>query len=150
MSHSRLTRLLATAAVGATVLSIAVSSASATGHPPIAFGPVGGRAAVNPGETFFKATAYNVSFAAGQTMTWSGNADGTGGTVVDDVAIIQVKHANGTKSKLTLDYSHGCTALTVDPPRDISSLFLPGLNTVTVTYKDKCGGNVSAESAYLS
>jgi hypothetical protein len=142
-------RLVTAVVVGAASLAIAASSALATGHQPVGFGPVAGRAAVTPGETFYKATAYNVAFNAGETMTWSGNADGTGTTVADDMAVIQVKHADGSKSKLTIDYSHGCTGIAAEAPRDISSLFRPGLNNVTVSFKDRCGGDVSAAQQYF-
>ncbi len=129
--------------------ALAASGAFASGHPAIGFGPVGARTVVKKGETFYKATAYNVSFNAGETMTWSGNADGTGTTFVDDVAIIQVKHQDGSKSKLTIDYTTGCTVGAAVAPRDISSLFKPGLNAVTVTFKDKCGGEVWAPQQYF-
>jgi hypothetical protein len=143
-------RMTAATILGAAALSIAASSAFATGHPATGFGPVAQRTVVNTGETFYKATASNIAFNTGETMTWSGNADGTGTILVDDVVQIQVKHQDGTKGKLTIDYSHGCTGLFAAPPRDISALFAPGLNTVTVTYKDKCGGGESATSAFIS
>jgi hypothetical protein len=61
-----------------------------------------------------------------------------------------VEHDDGTRSKLTIDHSHQCAGIEVEQPRDVSALFEPGRNTVVVTYKDRCGGNLSAESAYVS
>jgi hypothetical protein len=145
--HIRRVGVAAVAVVAGTAL--VASSAFATGHPATGFGPVGPRAVVKKGETFYKATVYNVSFNAGETMTWSGNADGTGTTFVDDVAVIQVKHQDGSKSKLTIDYTSGCTVGAAIPPKDITSLFRPGLNAVTVTFKDKCGGEVWAPQQYF-
>jgi hypothetical protein len=144
-------RGLGLAAVGTAALVACGSTALGTGHPAVGFGPVSTSPVVKKGETFYKVTAYDISFAAGQTMTWSGANDGTGTTRIDDVAIIQVTHQDGTRSrKLTIDYSNGCGTDTAQPPRDISSLFAPGRNTVTVTYKDGCGGNVSADPAFIS
>jgi hypothetical protein len=148
--HTRRHSLGLAAVLGVASLALAIPNAFATGHPPIAFGPVGGRAAVAQGELFFKAIAYNVQYNAGETMTWSGNADGSGLTAVDDVARIVVKHADGTRSQLVIDYSHQCAGIEAEAPRDVSSLFRPGANTVVVTYRDLCGGNLSAEPAYLS
>lgn len=147
-------RRLALASFGvvaiAATLVIAVSSALGTGHPAVGAGPVAPRGVVATGETFYKAIAYNVAFNTGETMTLSGSADGTGTTLVDDLLQIQVKHQDGSKLKVTVDYSHGCSALTAAAPRDITSMFKPGLNIVTLTLKDKCGGAVSSTPLFVS
>jgi hypothetical protein len=107
------------------------------------------RNVVAQGETFFKATAFHVSFATGQTMSLASTTDGTGQLLVDDQVVIKVKHADGSKSSFKHDFSGGCGALTPLDPVDVTSLFRDGLNDVTITLSDLCGGHVLAAPFYL-
>ena len=112
-------------------------------------GGVGARAVVTQGETFFTATLQNVQYASGEAL-FAGSRDGRAATVVDDALTLKVVHQDGTSSTYKHDYTNGCTALTPLPPTDLSSVFKPGANTVTVTLRDKCGGSVSASALWLT
>jgi hypothetical protein len=97
-----------------------------------------------PGKIFYKAQFY-ITYSGNGSVILSGNSDGTGDTVADDVVIIKVKNKT-----FTYDYSNNCSGITTLPPQDITNLFTTGLNKVTVTLKDKCGGDVSSESMWIT
>jgi hypothetical protein len=105
---------------------------------------------VSPRETFFKSTSYNVQ-TNGAAVTLSQFSNGTGQFFVDAVMKIVVKHADGTKSTFQHDFSGGC-AVPSGPigPVNLTSLFRPGRNTVTLTLNDNCGGEEAATSLYLT
>jgi hypothetical protein len=160
--------LLVAAGLGAVGIGAsAIASAGSAGAPPTSTGaaapalaPVGspigisggwpGHDVVKAGETFLKATFSNVSFS-GQTVTLSSHADGTGSIAVDDVLVIQVKRPDGSKAKYQHDFSNGCAGQIFPiAPVNITNLFAAGLNKVTVTMKDKCGGTEGNDPLYLN
>ena len=58
--------------------------------------------------------------------------------VVDDALVIKVKHADGTTSSYSHDYSQGCIGLSGEVPTnpvDMSSLFQVGVNTITFSFQ---------------
>lgn len=108
--------------------------------------------ALETGETFFTKELI-VDYAAGSVFISSDNI-GVGEILVDDALIIQVKRADGSQESLSYDFSSGCQVATdrfenAVHPRDITNLFAPGKNEVSISLYDICGGNVGSSSLYL-
>ncbi len=152
-----LVSLAAGAALALWLSSASGSSITSTGAAPASVAPVvagsftGGiepRAVVTQGETFFKATISRVVYDSGAVVL-AGSKDGSAGTLVDDVLIVKVVHADKTTSTFKHDYSNGCGGPSSLPPTDLSSKFKPGANKVTATLKDACGGAVSSGALWL-
>ena len=107
------------------------------------------RPAASIGEKFFTATLSSVNYSGGEVLL-SGSADGRSNTLVDDILTLKVVHADASTQTYTHDYSSGCGALTPLQPTDVSSYFKPGVNKVTLTLKDGCGGGVSSSAIWVS
>lgn len=103
---------------------------------------------IERGETFFTAR-FHFQYDAGRVVL-SSAADGTGDFYADDAMAIIVHHADGTTSQRSFDFSHGCSNNHFEPPMDVTGLFKPGLNKVTVKLVDGCGGAVYASPMFLS
>jgi hypothetical protein len=141
----------ATAAVAlATIPALAASAspAAASGCTPGTAGcssfnfTVGhwGQPVITKGEIYFKATNYRVQYAD-QQLLLAGDATGAAHINVDDVLALTVRHPDGTTASYRHDFSNGCSGInTAIPPVNVSSLFQTGVNQVTATLSDKCGG----------
>jgi hypothetical protein len=141
---------LVTVSCAAALAAHQTQSAASSALP---LGLVGGypyRTVVHQGETFFKATAYNVAYASGQTITLASHQDGTGDMLVDDVLTIKVTRPDGSTKTFKYDSSLGCSG-SEQPlsPTNVTNMFLPGNNTVAVTEADKCGGWEASPTIYL-
>jgi hypothetical protein len=160
------TAFLLAVLVGGTVLLLGLSSASggsgsarevapASVAPVVAGSVTGGvdeRAVATVGETFFKATISRLLFncpCPGELLL-SGSRDGRASTLVNDVLSLKIVHEDSTTSSYTHDYSNGCRSNPLPlPPTDLSAKFNTGVNKVTATLKDKCGGSVSSTALWL-
>jgi len=100
------------------------------------------------GENFFK-TTFSFGYQQGKVML-SGAADGTGTFYVDDVITVHVVRPDGTKQSYSYDFSGGCQDAYPLNPVDLSDMFQPGVNKVTVTLADRCGTVVQAPAVFLS
>jgi hypothetical protein len=101
------------------------------------------------GETFFTATVSRMTYSSGPVFL-AGSKDGTASTLVDDALKIKVVHQDGTTSSYSHDYSGGCGPDTPLAPTNLASKFKPGVNKVTVTLTDVCGGGVSSSALWLT
>jgi hypothetical protein len=159
MKGFRITRLAVVGLAAAAVAAGAVSAASGgsksqavpqTGGDRASFtGGIDGRPVQVTGETFYKATLYNVNYRDGAVLL-SGDRNGTMEFGVDDALVVKVVHANGSVSTFAHDFSGHCSGGIIPlPPTDISSKFMPGLNRVTVTLKDRCGSIEGSSALWL-
>jgi hypothetical protein len=103
------------------------------------------------GETFLTKT-FTLSYTRGMVKI-AGGPSGTAQIEVDDALVVKVKHADGTTSSYSHDYSQGCIGLSGDVPTnpvDISSLFRVGVDTITFSFKDACGGSDATWALWLT
>jgi hypothetical protein len=94
----------------------------------------------------------NVKFDyQGGKVVWAGSQDGTASTKVDDIANIMVSGSKGTRSaSFTYGTENPCHGVFPLGPQDITSLFSPGANSVTVTLQDNsCGINYSSSPLWI-
>lgn len=92
------------------------------------------------GETFLTKD-YQVPYTAGPVIL-SGAPPPTTPFGVDDYLLIIVRRPDGTTARWERIFNPACVENDVIPPQDISSLFQPGLNRITMTISDLCGFNV--------
>ena len=103
---------------------------------------------ITPGATFFT-SQFMVNYQD-ETIMLSGAADGTGDTSVNDGIEIIVTHPDGSTETFFHNYAPGCIPpVQTLSPHDISSLFAPGLNIVSVRLFDICGGGAGTTALYL-
>jgi hypothetical protein len=128
------------------------SSTAATNGPALRITPKTAPAPVHTvGETFIQ-KSFTLSYTGG-TIKIAGGPAGTAQIDVDDVLAVTVKHADGTMATWSNDFSQGCIGLSYDVainPVDISSLFKVGVNTITFSFKDACGGSDSTWATWLT
>jgi hypothetical protein len=142
------------AAIGLATVGIVASgffaSATASGGPVVGLSSGNDERPVTvAGETFFTANAFNVNYAGG-TVLLSSTHDGTGSILADDYLAIKVTHADSTVSNYIHDFSSKChTADTPIAAPDLEGYFKAGLNKVSLTVKDKCGGGEGNSALYL-
>ena len=79
----------------------------------------------------------------------AGDEAGSLPTLVDDYINIRVVRPDGSIKIFTNRYQGGCIQLTPLPPTDITNLFLPGTNQVTVRLNDLCGVKASSNPIYI-
>ncbi len=153
----RVATMLVIVAAGV-ILAVGISSASSappttTGASPSSGGAkasftagIEKRPVVTIKETFYTANLINVDHEGGSVIL-AGSSDGVADTAIDDVLILKVVHPDGTSAMFKHDYSHNCQGfITPLAPQDIASKFATGLNKVTATLKDKCGGSEGART----
>ena len=101
------------------------------------------------GEVFFTKDL-QVLFG-GFRVVLSSTQDGTGNIVVDDGIEIAIIRPDGTTRPYSQDFSGACTfgAPTATGPRDLTSLFAEGTNSVRVTMRDRCGTAVGSSDLWL-
>ena len=100
------------------------------------------------GETFFT-TSLTIWYQGGRVLL-ARDPDGTGEIMVDDVAVLTVRHPDGSESVKVIDFTDGCGHPVLPlPPQDITDLFHAGRNEVTLVFKDQCGGNGGSTRVYL-
>lgn len=101
------------------------------------------------GEVFFEAT-YSVQYEGGKVVL-SSKPGGCGPVWVDDAISLEVTHPDGTSTAAPIDFSFGCQGWISElPPRDVTNLFIPGVNRVTIKLYDICGVNLGSSSLYLT
>ena len=100
------------------------------------------------GAEFFRAT-HHVILRSGKVQI-TGSSDGQQPVNVDDVLEVDVIHPDGTTQALTHDFSNGCTTGLIPATVDITSLLIPGDNTVSVVLRDGCGAGVGSTDVYLN
>lgn len=146
------------AAVGAGVLAVAlvggvVSGVISIGGPASAPTPMqprystveflprmATRPVTQQGETFYtRDLDFNYT---GGTVILSGEPPAVGEFWVDDAISITVRHPDGTTATWRQDFNAGCFANRPLPPQDVTHLFQPGRNVVSITLFDVCGANV--------
>jgi|1186.fasta_scaffold05496_3 hypothetical protein len=148
--------VLAVAALLVTLAALIVgrlsTSTAATTGPAVRVTPKTSPKPVGAvGETFLTKT-FTLSHTGG-TVKIAGNPGGTAQVEVDDALVFKVKHADGTTSSYSHDYSQGCIGLSGDVPTnpvDISSLFRVGVNRITFSFKDACGGSDATWAMWLT
>ncbi len=78
------------------------------------------------------------------------NGDGTGNTFADDSITLSVTGPTGYTQTYTYDYSHNNSgAIMPQPPTDVTYLFTPGNNTVTIRLTDLYHNSRGCSSFYL-
>lgn len=78
------------------------------------------------------------------------NPDGTGDVFADDSITLSVVGPNGNTQTYTYDYSHNNSGwVTPQPPTDVTYLFMPGKNTVTIRLTDLYHNSRGCSSFYL-
>lgn len=138
--------------IGAVAVGNLSSSTAATTGPALRVTPLTQPKPVTKVGGTFLTKKFVLSYTGG-TLTVAGDATGTAQIDVDDVLVVTVKHADGTTSKWSNDSSQGCIGLSYDvaiDPVDISSLFKLGVNTITFSFKDACGGSESTWATWLT
>jgi hypothetical protein len=69
---------------------------------------------------------------------------------VDDAMQLVVQRPDGTLAGWEHDFSNACQVVTEIPPQDISGLFQPGINRLTLQLSDRCGTMAGNETLYLT
>lgn len=78
------------------------------------------------------------------------NPDGTGNVFADDSITLMVAGPNGNTQTYTYDYSHNNSGFVMpQPPTDVTYLFAPGDNAVTVKLTDLYHNSRGCSSFYL-
>jgi len=132
------------------VFALVSSSGAATLRPAVRLAPQVKDTGTGGTGQVFLTTSLKV-FYAGGTVKLAGSGDGTATIVTDDVASLTVKHADGTTSSWTHDFSNGCSGTdTPIAPVDISSLLKTGLNTLSFQESDLCGGGFGGSAYWVS
>ena len=148
------TALLAAVGLVAVALFAAGSTAGAgSAFPEAGLSPTAGIAeepVVRLGEVFYVANYGHFDWDGIGTIVLSANQDGSGSTLVDDMIMIRVWHADGTTSVFRHDYSHGCGFSSSLPPTAITSLFKTGSNKIAVVLQDACGGLEGSNSVWIT
>ena len=104
---------------------------------------------VSYGSVFFSRTL-TVDFR-GTSATLSLSDDGTGNIMVDDVAVLDIRHPDGSSHQHLVDFTDGCAhAVNMLPPQQIASWLDLGTNSITFTFRDQCGGNGGSTRIYLT
>lgn len=76
--------------------------------------------------------------------------DGKGALLTDDQVILIVTHPDGTKSEWAHDFRSGNhPVISSIPAQDVSSLFVPGINTVSIVLVDLMPNTYSSSPYYL-
>ena len=97
------------------------------------------------GLEIYSPRSFTVHFQRGETVILSAFPEGTGSIFVRTKLIIEVTHSNGTRAGMEITFCSPspfciCNEL---PPQDITSLFEPGRNRVSVKLRSWCGPIVS-------
>ena len=126
------------------VISLGRGSGGATvvpGFSTVEFLPrMVSRPAAQQGETFYNRDLdFNYS---GGTVILSGEPPPQGEFWVDDAISISVRRPDGSTAAWRQDFNAGCFKNQPLPPQDVTHLFLPGSNVVSITLFDVCGANV--------
>jgi hypothetical protein len=101
-----------------------------------------------PIEAFFT-TTITVNYIKGK-LKMSGSAAGTGTMLVDDALVLHVTRPDGTTVAFSHDFDKvPCTPATPSKPIDISPMFQPGANKLTVALQDMCGGSEGSSAIWL-
>lgn len=102
----------------------------------------------NPAGIFYS-NRITVSIAPGIVLL-SSTPDGTGAMMTDDQATLQIIRADGSTSARTYDFRSGDRpGINPVPAQDVSALFQPGLNIVTITLRDVMPFTYSSLPYYL-
>ena len=102
---------------------------------------------VAQGTTWYEST-FRINYRE-QQVYLSQSDDGTGSTSVDDAIQINVTHEDGSFESFFHNYALACITVIPMTPQNISYLFEPGMNTVTVWLIDVCGGYANNSDLYL-
>lgn len=86
----------------------------------------------------FRTVKTEVYYRGGPVRLTS-SLDGSGEIFTDDSMTLTVKKRNKGQPPLRIDFSQGCTTSKAEPPRDVTNLFRPGVNAVTLVLRDECG-----------
>lgn len=92
-----------------------------------------------------------VTYQYGRGRVWlCQNPDGTGDVFADDSITLTVVDRNGHVQTYTYDYSHNNSGwIAPQPPTDVTYLFTPGTNTVTIRLTDLYHNSRGCSSFYL-
>jgi surface antigen len=106
---------------------------------------------VTQGETFYD-SSWSMNYESGEFLQLAGS--GTNGSaapvIVDDGLTLTVTHKDGSTSTFSNDFDGGCSADYYEGPFNVSGLFDPGKNTVTLQLHDVCGGGVGSIPIWLT
>jgi murein DD-endopeptidase MepM/ murein hydrolase activator NlpD len=119
---------------------------ASTRNYPVTEG-IAARPAASRGEVFFNKNL-SINYSSGKIIL-AGKNDGTGNTFVDDGVRIRISHADGSTASFAHSYQSSCSRLDHLPPKDITSLFEIGTNTIRIELYDICGVNVFSDPMYL-
>lgn len=144
----------------AVVSSVALVGSSLVGMSPAVAAPRGvqlseavPRTEVVAGDSVdpFRTVAQVVSYRGGRLLL-SSSGDGAGKILTDDAFTIRVRPepGKGPGKSMDIDFSEGCTGLRERPAPDVSKLFRPGPNHVTLLLRDRCGVAYSSRPYFLS
>jgi hypothetical protein len=98
------------------------------------------RLATRQGETFFTRDL-ELSYAGGSVLL-SGQPSPEGEFFVDDAMAITVVRPDGTSASWSRTFNADCLENAPLGPQDVTDLFRPGLNKVSVVLRDVCGSTV--------
>lgn len=146
-SRRRPVALIGLGAIGALVLGlVGITNTGILGSDALAsaeLAPAIGEAVVQQGQTFFT-RAIELDYSGGQVFL-SGSPAPTGSFSVDDGMVITVTHPDGSASSWTRTFNVGCEQNTALPAQDVTDLFRPGRNSVSVSLYDICGSTMGTE-----
>jgi PKD repeat protein len=102
------------------------------------------------GLTNYEPREFTVHFQPGDRVVISRLAEGEGEILVRTTMLIEVNHADNTRSGLQIEFCDlplcGCAS---KGPQEITQLFQPGKNHVSVILRSKCGPALSSTSLWL-
>jgi hypothetical protein len=96
---------------------------------------------------FYTATAAHVAYGGEGRVTLAGSADASSTTLVGGELVLTVRHPDSTAATFRHDYcAAGQQALR---PRDVTNLFVPGVNSVTLRLSGSCGNEEGSSPIWL-
>jgi hypothetical protein len=103
---------------------------------------------VHVGEVFFQ-TTFTLAYVKGKVRL-AGTAAGSGTTLVEDGIIVRVRRPDGTTVLFSHNYEkNACGVALASHPMDLTGMFKPGANTVTVQLQDLCGDTESSTALFV-
>jgi hypothetical protein len=121
-------------ALAAGVLFAQMASAQSNSVMALELAPAQSQRSSTATGVFYEST-HEVVIGAGVVMLAS-TSDGLGALRTDDAMTLTVRHPDGAVRVFAHDFRDRAGAIRPLPPQDVSALFVPGLNRVTLTLRD--------------
>lgn len=103
---------------------------------------------VSQNDLTFRTVRMEIDYRGGPVRL-SSTADGSGSIATDDAMTFLVRKGKKAQPPLAIDFSRSCIGLEPRPAQDVTGLFRPGVNHVTLMLHDRCGVAYSSDPYFL-